>query len=119
MTYSVINNINLGLSSNKVSVNVTLNRKNKDLCVFLFSHNFIASYFCNYKKNQITVFFSSFYEKKTVVRIKQISKPSRPVHVSYKMLKKNKHIFFIISTDKGLISTKEALTNKIGGELLF
>ena len=79
----------------------------------------ISSYHCNYETYKISVFFSSFFEKQSIRYIKQVSRPSRPVHISYKTIKQNKDVFFILSTSKGLINTKEALIQKTGGELLF
>jgi len=53
--------------------------------------------------------------------IKFYSKPSRRVYVSYKDLHKVAGGLGIgvISTSKGLLTTKEAKYNKVGGELLF
>jgi len=53
--------------------------------------------------------------------IKFYSKPSRRVYVSYKDLHKVAGGLGIgvISTNKGLITTKEAKQQKVGGELLF
>ncbi len=53
--------------------------------------------------------------------IKFHSKPSRRVYVSYKDLHKVAGGLGIgvISTNKGLITTKEAKHHKVGGELLF
>ena len=53
--------------------------------------------------------------------IKFYSKPSRRVYVSYKDLHKVAGGLGIgvISTNKGLLTTKEAKYHKVGGELLF
>ncbi len=53
--------------------------------------------------------------------IKFYSKPSRRVYVSYKDLHKvaGGLGIWVISTNKGLLTTKEAKYHKVGGELLF
>jgi len=53
--------------------------------------------------------------------IKFYSKPSRRVYVSYKDLHKVAGGLGIgvISTNKGVITTKDAKINKVGGELMF
>ena len=53
--------------------------------------------------------------------IKFYSKPSRKLYVSYKDLHKvaGGLGIGIISTSKGLMTTKEAKKQKIGGELIF
>lgn len=52
---------------------------------------------------------------------KIISKPSRHIYKSYKELKvvRSGYGLGIISTSKGLMTEKEALKNKVGGEYLF
>jgi small subunit ribosomal protein S8 len=52
--------------------------------------------------------------------IKRISKPSRRVYASSKDLRfrKKSRGFFIMSTPKGVMSDKEAINQKVGGEVL-
>lgn len=54
-----------------------------------------------------------------VQEIKFFSKPSRRLYTSYKQLFRAPHGgILILSTPKGVMTDKEARTNKVGGELI-
>jgi len=122
MKEHVTSALNIGYKSNKTDINIYLNRKNINICKYLFKSGFINSYFINRKKNKINISFSYFYDKKPILYVKKVSNPGRKVYFSYKQLRK---LFFyrssilILSTNKGILSNKEAILRKVGGELLF
>lgn len=60
-------------------------------------------------------------EHKTINGIKLISRPSRRIYASYQNLKpvRQGYGLGIISTSKGIMTTKEAKKQKVGGQLLF
>lgn len=122
MKETIISSLNLGSMTSKHSINVSLNRKNKNICKYLFKCGLINSFVIQKQKKKVTIFFSNYYDKKPILSVKKISKPGRKVYVSYFHLKKlliyKKH-FLILSTSKGILNNKEAVTKKIGGELLF
>lgn len=53
--------------------------------------------------------------------VKFVSKPSRRIYIGYEDLRPVRHGYglAILSTPRGVISSKEAKKSKIGGELLF
>ncbi|MDP3901812.1 MAG: 30S ribosomal protein S8 [bacterium] len=53
--------------------------------------------------------------------IKFVSKPSRHIYIGYKDLRSIKQGYGlgVISTSKGIMTTKEARKEKLGGEVLF
>ena len=59
--------------------------------------------------------------KKVINGVKWNSKPSRRIYTGYRDLKmvKGGHGLGLISTPKGIMTTKEARKQKLGGELLF
>ena len=72
--------------------------------------------------NIITIYFTSYYDKKPISNIKKVSSPGRKVYITYRLLKKtlfHKNLYLILSTSKGFCSNKEAISLKIGGELLY
>jgi len=122
MKYSFLSPLKLGSSVNKIRINMPLNNQNKIICKYLFSIGILSSYSYSFKAQQITIFFSRHYEKKSIINVKQISKPGRKVYITYDKLKKlylyRKH-FLLLSTSKGILSNKEAIRRRLGGELLF
>jgi ribosomal protein S8 len=122
MKETIISSLNLGSMTNKHSINVSLNRKNKNICKYLFKCGLISSFVLNKQSKKITIYFSNYYNKKPIISVKKVSKPGRKVYISYLHLKKlliyKKH-FLILSTSKGILNNKEAVTKKIGGEFLF
>jgi len=53
--------------------------------------------------------------------VKFISKPSRRIYIGYKDLKpvRNGYGIGVISTPRGIMTTREARKNKVGGQMLF
>ena len=121
MGYSSFNILNSLLSSNKYRTAVSLNKKNKSFCSFLFKNGFLDGYTIDSKNNVILIFLSKHHSKTSIKYVKQISKPGDRKYINYRQLMqwKNKNTFFVISSSKGIISSKEAIANKIGGELLY
>lgn len=122
MKETITSALNIGSKSNKVCVNVFLNKKNKSICKYLFKIGLINSFILNKKNNKINIFFSYFYEKKPILYVKKFSNPGRRRYITYLQLKKMllyKNNILILSTSKGILNNKEAVIKKIGGELLF
>ena len=122
MKESIVSSLNIGIKSNKLDININLNKKNLNISKYLFNTGFLSSYFLNKKNNKITLTFSSFYDKKPILYVKKISNPGRKIYITYIQLKKKllyKNNILVLSTSKGILNNKEAILNKIGGELLF
>ena len=122
MKYSLVNAINLGIKSNRISTNMWLSKHNINICRYLFYKGLIDTYVVSKKKRLLHIYFSFHYEKKPILFIKKLSKPGRKLYIKYTRLLSlftNRQHIYILSTDKGVMTNKEALLNKIGGELLF
>lgn len=122
MNFSLVSAINLGIKSNRICINMWLNKQNICICKYLFSKGLIDTYILNKEKRLLHVYFSFFYEKKPILFIKQLSKPGRKLYIKHskllKMYTHRKHLF-LMSTDRGILTSKEAIRNKLGGELVF
>ena len=104
--------------------NVQYSKLKENILNILKKHNFIKDFKIVEDNNKK---FINIQLKEVINPIQDIpvikfySKPSRRVYVSYKRLHKVAGGLGIgvISTSKGLITTKDAKHYKIGGELLF
>lgn len=70
----------------------------------------------------LKVFFKYGENKSTVIRgIKRVSKPSRRIYQKVKEIKPiyNGYAVSVYSTNKGILTGKEAVKQKVGGEFLF
>jgi len=122
MKHNIVSSLNLSSKNNRIVISLPSNKKNIIICKSLFKLGIISSYRVDYNKNKLTISFSYLYEKKSLLLVRQISKPGRKVYMKYSQLfkyLKNRKYLFILSTNKGIISNKEAIRNKIGGEVLF
>jgi ribosomal protein S8 len=99
-------------------------RQNIQLCTFLFRRNWISGYRKSHGGRSIQVMYS-FYENSNVCRSVLIrSSPGDRTNCTYKQLvmlcsKKRKGVYYVLRTSKGLMSSDEALSKKIGGDLLM
>jgi len=88
----------------------------------LLKEGFIFSYSILNDKN-LVVYLKYFSNGSSIINdIKLISKPSIKHYVTVKdlwVLNRNYSRVFVISTTKGLLTSKEALNNNVGGKLLF
>jgi len=122
MKDNITGSINLGIKSNLACISIKLTKKNLGLSKYLFKNGFLDSYLINKSMNIITIYFTSYYDKKPISNIKKVSSPGRKVYITYRLLKKtlfHKNLYLILSTSKGFCSNKEAISLKIGGELLY
>lgn len=122
MKETVISAINLGLSSNKSCISVYMSLKNKRLCRYLFKCGLIDSFFLNKKNNAIIIYLVRFYDKKAISYIKKVSRPGGRKFATSLQLKKMlfyRNTYIILSTDKGFLNNRDAVSKSLGGELLF
>lgn len=73
------------------------------------------------KTNTLEVTFFELSENKGIKDIKRVSKPSLRVYKGFDELHPFKNGFgsYIISTPKGLLTDRQAIKEKVGGEVLF
>ena len=71
------------------------------------------------KKDKIKVTLSFSHKKPVVMDIKLISRPGLRLYKSVEELEKIKRpTIFLISTPKGVLSSKKAIKQRVGGEIL-
>ncbi len=122
MKETLISGINLGVKSNFFSLQVELNKKNLNILRYLYQNGLINSYSILKSNKKISLFFSYYYEKKPILYVKKISKSGRKIYVSWKTLRNwliYKNHYLILSTNQGILNNREAISRKLGGELLF
>ena len=122
MKETLISGINLGVKSNFFSIQVELNKKNLNILRYLYQNGLINSYSILKSNKKISLFFSYYYDKKPILYVKKISKSGRKIYVSWKTLRNwlvYKNHYLILSTDQGIFNNREAISRKLGGELLF
>lgn len=86
----------------------------RDICEKLKKHNFIEDFSVDSETHTITI------TKPTINDLEILSKPGRHLYVKSSNIpwgKSNKALI-IISTSLGLLSQKEAVSKKVGGELI-
>ena len=73
------------------------------------------------KSSGIVVFLKYFNNRSTFKNLYLVSKPSRRVFYSHiDLLKKNKkNGLFILNTSQGILSSKSAMNQNVGGEVIF
>lgn len=119
---NAISSINLGVKSNLFRIDIEYNRKNMTLVRYFYRIGLLNSYSIEKNKRKVTIYFCYYYNKKPIRCIKRVSTSGRKVYISYCILKKLltlKKQYLILSTDKGILNNREAISKKVGGELLF
>jgi len=85
--------------------------------------NFISDFkvFEKDNKKSISVTLKYVNNSPAITEITRVSKPGRRLYKSVKELKsfKNGYGMFVVSSNKGIISNKQATDLKVGGEVLF
>jgi ribosomal protein S8 len=116
-----MNIIKINLLLKKKIVKLKLNKYQLKLIKSLIKINIIK--FVKKKSNSNFIIYLNYLNEKPIFQnIINIYKPSKPILVSFKLLKNmtNKHkIILILNTNKGLLTNFEAIQLKIGGQLLL
>ena len=91
------------------------------ICEKLKENNFFLEVWTTKNKREIKVKIKHFNKFSSINQIKRISKSSQRIYFTSEEIKKNclgKRIY-LISTSKGLMTHRQALEKKIGGEVIF
>jgi ribosomal protein S8 len=119
MFYKITNIVKLNYMLKRNKIKIKLNKNDFKIIKIFIKLNIIK----NIKKNKNNFYIYFRYVKNNPVfySIKNIYKPSKPVFINFKEIKKiNKknNSIFILSTNKGLITNFEAEKNKTGGIII-
>lgn len=101
---------------NKKIIKMTFKKKYNNVIPLLIKLNIIK--YTILKENVIIIFLQT----NKLTKIIKFSKPSESIFLNSNELKKlnaKTNCIFLISTNLGIISNKEALAKNIGGKLLF
>lgn len=95
----------------------------ESICAILKDDGYISDYLVIYDDNgmkKVKVVLSYHKGATAIQQFFVVSKPSRRLYVKFKNLKpyKNGMGLVILSTSKGVISYRQALEEKVGGEML-
>jgi small subunit ribosomal protein S8 len=102
----------------KVTVSIPKSTIKEDIVKVLYDRGFIKSY--EIVDNDIVVTLKYKKGENRISGIVRVSKPSLRIYSSYRRIPKvlNGLGFYIISTPQGVISDKDAIEKKLGGELI-
>lgn len=107
---------NSALANNK-EVEVSASKFIKEVAKCLKEEGFLEK--IEEKKDKIKVFLAYSHKKPVVMDIKLVSRPGLRIYKSSDDLAKVKRpTIFIVSTPKGVISSKKAIKQRVGGEVL-
>jgi len=109
--------------SKKETVTISYSKLKMELAKLLLKTDCIKKVNKRGKKNKKTIELALAYDEKgcgKINHIKRISKPSRRVYLRLNEIKPVKHGYgmLILSTSKGLLNNKEAIKEKVGGEVI-
>ena len=111
-----------GYTSNLYSVDLRHSKYMVNVIKILYAEGFIRGYHLRIK-NKIVVYLKYNMNNTSIIReLKLISRSSRKIYCSYLdllYLTVYNNGIFVVSTSKGLMSSVDALKQKIGGKLIF
>lgn len=119
---NLIANINHGYLKNKLSVHIVPNKLVFKLLNILYDIGYIRGFSFNPDRKRVCVFLKYFNNKKVLNFIKRVSTPGHKIYWSYLKLRYMSvklHYTYVVSTSKGLLLSHEAISKKVGGEILF
>ena len=91
------------------------------ICEKLKENNFLLEFWTTKDKREIKIKIRYFNQFSSISQLRRISKPSQRIYFTKEEMKKKclgKRIY-LVSTSKGLMTHKEAIEKKIGGEVVF
>ena len=102
------------------TVSFPYSRFKLDICKKLEESNYLTEHWVDENKKNIKVEIKYFNKDSSLHEIKKISKPSQRIYLSFSQIKKKclGRRTYLISTSRGLLTHREALDKKIGGELI-
>lgn len=91
------------------------------ICEKLKENNFLLENWKVSDNREIKIKIKHFNKNSSIDQLKRISKPSQRIYFTKEEIKKSclGRRIYLISTSKGLMTHKEAIEKKIGGELIF
>jgi ribosomal protein S8 len=120
---SVINKYNISVKKKSMRIKINFTKTNFVLVKKLNSLGIINSYNFNTKYKQITMFPSYFRNVPYISRVKAVSRGNKTFNITLKGIKILNSISgastVIISSSKGVITSREALNMGLGGKIII
>jgi len=90
------------------------------ICKKLEENNYLTQHYVDENDKTIKVEIKYFNKDSSLHEIKKISKPSQQIYLSLPQIKKKclGRRIYLFSTSQGLLTHREALEKKVGGELI-
>jgi small subunit ribosomal protein S8 len=106
---------------NKESVVLGYSKLKEAIANLLAKEGFVKEVSKKKKNNTFEISIFSKNADKCILGVIRVSKPSRRMYVKSDSIRpfKNGYGMAIISTSKGLMTDKQAMKEKVGGEVLF
>lgn len=112
--FSLINNASL---CNLGDVQIPTSKKSLKILELLYREGFIRGYLYNKTRTTVYIKFLGSTRRPVIKHIQAVSTNGRMIFVNLKILSKLIHSqeTFIISTNKGFLTIKDAIKNNVGG----
>ena len=119
----VLNSYNISVKKKSTKIKVVLTKINKELIKKLSSLGLLNSYNINYKRKIIVIFPSYFKFIPYVSRVKAVSRGNKVFNITLKGLnilnKLSGASTIIIASNKGFLTSEEALSKRTGGKIVL
>lgn len=119
-TNSCLGSLNINYKARNAFAKVKLTKSNIRLCKFLVRKHLIGGFIS--KGDKLVIKLVYYKGEPLLTNLKNMSKPSRRVFLTYKQLiklQKKKFGFIVLDTSVGLIFLNEAIRRRVGGLLLI
>ena len=120
MTQKIINTIKINLMYKKKLIKLKLNKYELNIIKALMKINLIKLVKKN--NNHYFIYLNYFEDEPLFKNIVNLNKSSKPIFITYNMLKYityKYNIIIILNTNKGVLTNFEALNYKLGGVLIL
>jgi ribosomal protein S8 len=119
----ILNSYNISVKKKSTKIKVVLTRINKELVKKLTLLGLLNSYSIDYRRKVIVIFPSYFKFIPYVSKIKAVSRGNKVFNITLKGLsilnKLSGASIIIIASDKGFLTSEEALIKKTGGKIIL
>lgn len=116
----ILSRLKYAYKSNRGYVNIPNSRYVLSVIDFLFNKGFIKHYTL-IPTGELIVYLQYYEGRCLFNNFKIVSKPSKRVYMSYTAIRSNllKRRLVVVSTTRGLMTSLECVSLKLGGEILF
>jgi ribosomal protein S8 len=127
LLHGYVSGFNRDSKGNQFSCILPYSKKTLSFCRFLFTRGWIRHYYVDNNNNKLVVrvLYKYYNARNTFYQLKIISSSGDRSYCTYKQLfylcRKHIHckgIYYVLRTSRGYLSSDEALSQGIGGELV-